>query len=218
VEKTDLQRPLAGIDPNREIALGLRSSNDDTARAALTKLVMDLDPKLHRWLKRTIADENEIADLLQETWKRAWRRRATVDPNRFCDAWAYRICRNVMIDHVFAKARRAEVGSKALDGRSDPAAEDPSSYGDEAQEDTSDLLQRFLDEISKLPEEDQRIVWDWARAKGDEWTRRDRPVWRLLSQISRGWPEQALRATGMARVQDPWPHCFLGWAYSWRWH
>lgn len=48
---------------------------------------------------RQMAGEQAAADLVQETYLRAWRYFSTFDPTSNCRAWLFRILRNVWADH-----------------------------------------------------------------------------------------------------------------------
>jgi RNA polymerase sigma-70 factor (ECF subfamily) len=90
----------------------------------------DLEPVLRGYLARRCRDENEIDDVIQETFLRAARYRSSLaDPLRL-RGWALRIASNVLNDHARREARSrscelAETWLDALEGReSDPSGAD----------------------------------------------------------------------------------------------
>jgi RNA polymerase sigma factor (sigma-70 family) len=156
----------------RAIADGLRSSDDRVARRSLTELVCQLHPKLAAWLRQRAVQDDDIKDILQQTWLNTWQSRADIDPAKFCKAWVFRICLNVLIDAARKKKKQQEVGLTDVH-RDSLLAHDPdvplSSRA--SQTDRRPLLEgAVLEEISRWPDEDRTILWTWVNADGDGWT------------------------------------------------
>ncbi|PRP95130.1 sigma-70 family RNA polymerase sigma factor [Enhygromyxa salina] len=66
-----------------------------------------LDQVVHRFLRPRIADEQLRADLVQDVLLRMHERREQLRTEDRLDAWAYRIARNVLVDH-YRRARPSE--------------------------------------------------------------------------------------------------------------
>jgi RNA polymerase sigma-70 factor (ECF subfamily) len=66
-----------------------------------------LDQVLHRFFRGRVADDQLRADLVQDVLLRMQERREQLREDDRLEAWAYRIARNVLVDH-HRRARRSE--------------------------------------------------------------------------------------------------------------
>ncbi|MEZ4301906.1 MAG: RNA polymerase sigma factor [Polyangiaceae bacterium] len=75
--------------------------------AAFAALHRALYPRLHAYLLRMRGSAHVADDLVQETFLRMHRARATFAPGASVVPWMYTIARNVLIDHTRSARRRA---------------------------------------------------------------------------------------------------------------
>jgi len=92
--------------------------------AAVTALVAEVSPKLHRFFMAQSASRRDADDLLQETWLRIHRVRHTYRPGEPVLPWFYAIARRVRIDH-YRKASRTTARERPLEEVSDLSAAIP---------------------------------------------------------------------------------------------
>jgi RNA polymerase sigma-70 factor (ECF subfamily) len=70
-------------------------------------LLDDLVPMLRAFLRRRVANVNEIDDIVQDVLLAVHRARHTYDPSRPIEPWIFAIARNVTIDHARRTLSRA---------------------------------------------------------------------------------------------------------------
>jgi RNA polymerase sigma-70 factor (ECF subfamily) len=73
--------------------------------AAFAELVHRHRRELHVHCYRMLANFDEAEDVVQETFLRAWRRRATFDGSSLFRAWLYRIATNACLDALRRRSR-----------------------------------------------------------------------------------------------------------------
>jgi len=116
-------KALVAHDSDRDLVTRARGDDDD-ARAARRALYERHAERVHALLLGLVRDPDAAADLLQETFLRAFRHAGQQDGRRSFRGWALRIARNAALDHLHAaaKARRA-LGDEGLARRQsdDPA-------------------------------------------------------------------------------------------------
>lgn len=78
-----------------------------TSRRGPWEGLSDLEPGLRRLLARRCSDENDVDDVIQETYLRAARYRGSVEDPRSLRAWTARIALNVLSD-LRRRARRMQ--------------------------------------------------------------------------------------------------------------
>jgi RNA polymerase sigma-70 factor (ECF subfamily) len=110
------------------------------SQAEFHRLVGDHAPALYRLAYRLLGDRHEAEDLVQETFRSAWKSRALFQPERGARAWLAVILRRRAIDSW----RRPRHPTLTTDGNGPEVArpaEDPTrnEYGDE--------MQRALDQL-----------------------------------------------------------------------
>ena len=105
----------------------------DGDRDSCRTLLDDIGPMLTNFLRRRIADRNELEDVYQETLMAFFQARHTYQPSRPLEPWLFAIARNVAADHARRYWTRAGVEQltdeipdrTAVDEpRSDPSLED----------------------------------------------------------------------------------------------
>ncbi|MCA9035316.1 MAG: sigma-70 family RNA polymerase sigma factor [Planctomycetaceae bacterium] len=104
---------------------------------AFGALVHRYERRVLKVIRRFVPDQELAADLQQESFLRAWERLEQFDPSRRFGPWLFRLAVNLTYDHLRKVKRRgrwtmfSEVGE---DGAPDPAAADPRTDRDLAQE------------------------------------------------------------------------------------
>jgi RNA polymerase sigma-70 factor, ECF subfamily len=101
----------------QEIARGLRSKDVDCLRS----LVGQYQYRLVRYFIYLLGRQDDVDDLVQETWLRVLARGRTYDGQSRFEPWLFAIARNLAIDHL----RKRKVFS--LDSEEDLAPLDPPS-------------------------------------------------------------------------------------------
>lgn len=83
--------------------------------AALNDLMERHAQKLHHYLLRCLRDEEEAADLSQETFVRVYQHRAKFDSGQKFSTWLYTIASNLVRDRYRWRARHPQVSLNAAD-------------------------------------------------------------------------------------------------------
>jgi RNA polymerase sigma-70 factor, ECF subfamily len=129
VAKTD--DTLAKERSQRRAQLMARLQDGD--RESCRALLDEIGPLLIGFLRRRIADRNEIEDVYQETLLAFFQARHTYEPSRPLEPWLFAIARNVAADHSRRYWKRSSVeqltdkipeSGSAEEPRSDPSLED----------------------------------------------------------------------------------------------
>lgn len=84
--------------------------------AALNELMERHGAKLFHYLIRCLQDQEEAADLAQETFVRVYQHRARFDSGRNFSTWLYTIATNLARDRHRWRARHPQVSLEAEDG------------------------------------------------------------------------------------------------------
>jgi len=90
-------------------------------------LLDDIGPMLMNFLRRRIADRDEVEDVYQETLMAFFQARHTYEPSRPLEPWLFAIARNVASDHVRRYWTRASVEQLTAKMPEPAAAEEPRS-------------------------------------------------------------------------------------------
>lgn len=106
--------------------LARRAAGGD--RQAFTDLVRHTTPTVYRLALRMVGAESEAADIVQDTYIRAWQSVARLRDPAAALGWVCRICRNLCTDHLRARKRRpaafiGDGGDGAAFGASDRAGD-----------------------------------------------------------------------------------------------
>ena len=126
-----MAEPLAATDP-----MGDQPGDD-----AFGRILIAMQPRLRAFLGNL--NRVDAEDLVQETIARAWRSRATFDPDRGApEAWLLRIAFRAFLDH-----RDARQPTHPLDPPPTAQAPGPAEHA-AAKEQTTELLQR-LSEVER---------------------------------------------------------------------
>jgi RNA polymerase sigma-70 factor, ECF subfamily len=134
----DKMEGTARAERSKLRALLMRRTQDGD-RDACRALLDDIGPAVTHFLRRRIADPNELEDVYQEVFMALYEARHTYEPDRPFEPWLFAIARNVAADHArryWARAKWEEL-----------AAQPPERPGDEPLSAPPDLAAT----LAKLP-------------------------------------------------------------------
>ena len=110
----------AGMDQAEESAMAAAArAGDEPAFAELAKRYR---PELQVHCYRMLGSLDDSEDLVQETFRQAWRRRETYEARATFRAWLYRIATNACLDFLQSKPRDRRVAASGTPGATPPAA------------------------------------------------------------------------------------------------
>jgi RNA polymerase sigma-70 factor (ECF subfamily) len=124
--------------------------------AALNNLMERHAQKLFHYLVRALQDEDDAADLAQETFARVYQNRAKFDPRQKFSTWLYAIASNLVRDRYRWRKRHPQV---SLDAAKEAAGNDfgemlpdhaPSASETAQETERADAVRRA---VAALPEE-----------------------------------------------------------------
>src|SRR3954471_18385586 len=146
-----------------EMLMAAYASGD---RAAFEALFARLAPRVHRFFRRSFGAEATADDLLQQTFFKVHRARATYRPDMKVGPWIFAIAARVRLDELRRRKRLAEDGDEEALARADEAeaarGQQEGALGDVDRAQTSELVRRAVD---ALPES-QRVVIHLNRYEG----------------------------------------------------
>lgn len=107
----------------------MQEGDSDACRALLD----DVGPAVMQFLRKRMADPNELEDVYQEVFMALYEARRTYDPGRPFEPWLFAIARNVAADHArrhWARAKWEELTAELPERpHSDPLAAPPNLEG-----------------------------------------------------------------------------------------
>ncbi len=124
--------------------------------AALNDLMDRHAERLFHYLVRSLQNEEDAADLAQETFARVCRNRAKFDPNQKFTTWLYAIASNLVRDRYRWRSRHPRVSLEAQDERAGAGlndglrASEPSPDQRLQTEERADAVRRA---VAALPQE-----------------------------------------------------------------
>jgi RNA polymerase sigma-70 factor (ECF subfamily) len=122
-------------------------------RAAFEVVVHRYGPMLYRYGRRMLADQNDVADVVQETFTAAWRQLATFRGGSSLQTWLFAICNRKIIDSYRVK-RAQPIDDMALQVLvSDDRSADPFTAAS-----TAEFLAALDLALGELPPR-QRASW-----------------------------------------------------------
>lgn len=125
---------------------------EDKRHYAFNLLVRQFQRRLYAFIRRMVTDHDEAADVLQETFIKAWNGLPSFRGDAQLYSWLYRIAHNEALNHIRKKQRRQYVSS-------DTVVERLSSTLDSSEHFSGDLIQKKLQlAIEELPPK-QRAVF-----------------------------------------------------------
>jgi RNA polymerase sigma-70 factor, ECF subfamily len=137
-------------------------SRDDAA--VFTRIFDQHRHAVHAYFLGRVADPELAADLLQETFLRAWRRLSEIGPlpDGQQRAWLFTVARNLAIDSYRSGAAR-QAAEAAL--RQDATTRETTVAGPHEHAELGERVARLEAAIRQLPEE-QRVILSMATAGG----------------------------------------------------
>src|SRR5438105_13853486 len=102
---TTLESQQSSDEKDRADMLHLCAGHD----AALNELMERHAPRLFNYLLRSLQNEDDAADLAQETFVRVYHSRAKFDPNQNFSVWLYTIASNLVRSQFRHRARHPTV-------------------------------------------------------------------------------------------------------------
>ena len=126
--------------------------------AAFEPLYDGLAPRLRGFLKRSLHDSALADDLVQQTFLRMHRARASFEKNGAVLPWAYAIARRLMFDALRSRRRKPEIAISKEDLLR-------SSDNPEARFSDRESLAKLQAKLAKLPEE-HRVAFELVRLEG----------------------------------------------------
>lgn len=122
-----------------------------TSSAEFDAGLVEMLPRLRRFAFALARDAADADDLAAQVAERALRSRDQWQPGTRLDSWVYRIARNLWIDEVRARTRRAKVEMPPESG--ELVGHDPRAGTDAAID-----LQRVMAAMGQLPDEQREVV------------------------------------------------------------
>jgi RNA polymerase sigma-70 factor (ECF subfamily) len=161
---------------------------------AFEKLFARLAPRLHRFFLRSFGARATADDLLQQTFLKLHRARATYKPEMKLAPWAFAIAARVRLDEYRNRKRLAEDGDEEALARADEAHAAAAANSDEHLDAAeTDLVRRAVD---ALPES-QRVVVHLNRYEGMTFAE----IARVLGTTEGAVKLRAFRAYGALRAK-----------------
>ncbi len=98
--------------------------------AALNDLMDRYAPRLFHYLVRSLQNEDDAADLAQETFARVYQNRGVFDARRKFSTWLYAIAANLVRDRYRWRMRHPQVSLDAENAQTDTGFKDTLRAGD----------------------------------------------------------------------------------------
>lgn len=136
---------------------GPRASTGDDEGRRLTADIARESPRLRNFIRRRIADEADVEDILQEVFAELFEAYRLLQPIEQVGAWLFRVARNRITDRyrkrsTQARAELPEAGEEdLLDLLPSPDAGPEAAYLRDA------LLEELDEALEELPEEQQQV-------------------------------------------------------------
>tara|TARA_R110002096_G_scaffold385536_1_gene579383 strand:- start:18157 stop:18843 length:687 start_codon:yes stop_codon:yes gene_type:complete len=132
-----------------ELVVAFKSGDE----SALEAMIRQHKVPLHRFIYRQIRDESEAADLLSQTFIKAYRNRARYQPKAKLRTWLFTIAANLCRDHGRKRKRRpgdfaVETSEDSMDVIANTEGEAPTPAEAAARNEETALLHQA---IEKLP-------------------------------------------------------------------
>lgn len=147
------------------------------SRAEFNRLVTEHGPNLYRMAYRMVGDRHEAEDILQETFRSAWKSRRLFEPGRGDRAWLASILRRRSADHW----RRRPPPVLAGDTQPEIAIESDDPLRDEY----TDEMQRALGRLPNELRESLLLVVVGELTHQETADLLDVPLGTVLSRVSR---------------------------------
>ena len=147
------EKPEAAEEQRLRRRAELMARVQDGDRDSCRALLDDIGPMLTNFLRRRIADRDELEDVYQETLMAFFQARHTYQPSRPLEPWLFAIARNIAADHARRYWTRVRVEQLTDKVPEQAAADEPRS-------DPS-----LAEALSKLPRQ-QRQAFSMLKLEG----------------------------------------------------
>jgi len=124
--------------------------------AALNELMDRHAERLFHYLLRSLQDEDDAADLAQETFARVFQNRGKFDPSRKFSSWLYAIASNLVRDRYRWRSRHPQVSLDAENEQTEGSLRNNLPAGGPAPDqnlDAEERAARVRQAVAALPEE-----------------------------------------------------------------
>jgi RNA polymerase sigma-70 factor (ECF subfamily) len=142
-------RPPVALDDAGDAALASAAALGDLA--AFEVVVHRYGPMLYRYARRMVANEHDVADVVQETFVAAWRQLGTFRGNSSLKTWLFSICARKIVDNYRVK-RAQPIDDLALQAL---PASGPDPFASASTAEFLAALELALDELPPR----QRAAW-----------------------------------------------------------
>ena len=163
------------------------------ARSQFDQLVTDDGPALYRLAYRLVGDAHEAEDIVQDTFRSAWKSRRHFQDGRNSRAWLASILRRRVADRW---RRKSVANAPTLDANLEVSVEDSDPFD----EGFSDEVQAALDQLPDDLRETLLLVVVGELTHQEAADLLDIPLGTVLSRVSRS--RQKLRKSMMALSED----------------
>ena len=116
------------------------------------RLVDAFSPRLLAFTRSYAADLDDAHDLLQEAWKRAYEKRATLSGSGTILGWLYTVCRSVCLSTIRARNSRSRVVLDPEMHMGNPP------LGPDASAERGELRRSIYEALSELPQRERDVV------------------------------------------------------------
>src|SRR5579872_5384828 len=132
------------LSPTDETLMAAYVAGD---RRAFEQLFTRLAPRLHRFFRRSFHAEATADDLLQTTFLKLHRARATYKPEMRVAPWAFAIAARVRLDEFRKRKRLAEDGDEEALARADEARAAEGQEPEALDGDEADAVRKAVDAL-----------------------------------------------------------------------
>ncbi|MCG8587325.1 MAG: RNA polymerase sigma factor [Pirellulales bacterium] len=162
-------------------------------RSQFDRLVTDDGPALYRLAYRLVGDAHEAEDIVQDTFRSAWKSRRRFDSERNPRAWLATILRRRVADRW---RRKSVTEAPALDANIEIGIEDADPF----EQDFSDEVQMALDRLPNELKETLLLVVVGELTHQEAADLLNIPLGTVLSRVSRS--RKKLRESMMALSEE----------------
>ena len=150
------------------------------SQAEFNRLVADHGPALYRIAYRLVGDRHEAEDMVQDTYRSAWKSRRLFEPGHGERAWLASILRRRVVD----RWRRRGPATVGLDVEYQPEIGRPAE--DPLRDQYTDQMQRALDQLPRELRETLLLVVVGELTHQETADLLKIPLGTVLSRVSRG--------------------------------
>lgn len=136
---------------------GPRASTGDDESRRLTADIARESPRLRNFIRRRVADEADVEDVLQEVFSELFEAYRLLQPIEQVGAWLYRVARNRITDRYRRRGTEARVELPDDDEEQLLDLLPAADAGPEAAYLRQALLEELDEALEELPEEQQQV-------------------------------------------------------------